>query len=194
LTKLNLQPNQLVKIGKLARLEKGRPFVFLGFLLNLDTGDIVDLLDNGKSYSESNIQLLTVLLYHYSLANPTQERGKLVKFGNLPGGHAYENAFAQRAVQPIERIFCDKPEELIIAARMIGGKLKSFGDASVHIQALPGIPIVYVLWGANEFPASANILFDESASCFLPTEDLAVLGEFTTQRLIEIKTITRNKE
>jgi len=41
------------------------------------------------------------------------------------------------------------------------------------------------LWEKGEFPASANVLFDESASHFLPTEDLAVLAEITTSRLKE---------
>jgi hypothetical protein len=63
----------------------------------------------------------------------------------------------------------------------------SFGDVSVQIFALKGIPLTYILWKTDEFPATANILYDESANSYLPTEDLAVLGEITTSRLIEAK-------
>jgi hypothetical protein len=65
----------------------------------------------------------------------------------------------------------------------LGGNARSFGEVSIEILALPPIPLVYILWGRGEFPASANVLFDKSASCFLPTEDLAVLAEITTIRL-----------
>ena len=73
------------------------------------------------------------------------------------------------------------------AAKLLGGVERSFGDASFEVEALKGIPLTYILWGAEEFPAVANILYDESASNYLPTEDLAVLGELTTSRLIQAK-------
>ena len=62
-----------------------------------------------------------------------------------------------------------------------------YGDASVEIMALKGIPLTYVVWGAEDFPASASLLFDETASHYLPTEDLAVLGEVTSIRLMETR-------
>jgi hypothetical protein len=54
----------------------------------------------------------------------------------------------------------------------------------VKIQALPLIPIVIILHSStSEFPASANMLFDSSASNYLSTEQLAMLGELTSARL-----------
>jgi hypothetical protein len=46
---------------------------------------------------------------------------------------------------------------------------------------------LYVLWLKEEFPASLTVLYDESASKYLPTEDLAVLTELTSSRLIKAK-------
>ena len=37
--------------------------------------------------------------------------------------------------------------------------------------------------GDDEFPAKANILFDDAAEHYLPTEDLAVLGEILAENL-----------
>ncbi len=129
--------------------------------------------------------MLSVLLLHYSQATQTPLTGNLVKFHDLPGGYAYERAFKQRAIQPVAEAFGASPLDLVAAASVFGGKQLAFGDASSEIPALEGIPITYVVWGEHEFPASANILYDSSACRYLPTEDLAVLGEFTTQRLIE---------
>lgn len=114
--------------------------------------------------------------------------GKLIKFKDVPGGYAYEEAFNQRAIKPIAEVFGEKPEELVKAALVLGGTKRSFGDTSAEITALAGIPLTYIVWGAEEYPASANILYDESASNYLPTEDLAVLGELVTAQLIQAKT------
>ncbi len=130
--------------------------------------------------------MLTVLLSHYSLAKPDPKTDRWIRFADLPGGHAYELAFKKRAMQPIERTFGSNPNSLVDSARKIGGSALGLADASVEIPSLEGIPLVYLLWRADEFDASANILFDETASYFLPTEDLAVLGEITTGRLMEV--------
>ena len=106
----------------------------------------------------------------------------------MPGGHAYERAYIQRAIDPITEAFGDSsPSELIEAAKLLNGMVLDFGDVAVEIPALQRIPLLYVLWLKEEFPASLRVLYDESASRYLPTEDLAVLTELTSSRLIKAK-------
>ena len=181
--KLNL-PKQTIE--KLQTLTETIRYDFLGFTLDLQKSVITDNFGQAaKNYSEWHIQLLSTLLAHYSTANPVPLSGKLVKFKDLPGGYAYEGAFIKRAIQPIAEVFGGNPQELHRAAALLGGKPLNLGDASVEIIALKGIPLTVILWGAEEYPASASILYDQSASNYLPTEDIAVLGELTTNRLIK---------
>jgi hypothetical protein len=189
LIKLSLQAQTLQKLTQLVNPQNGSSFDFLGFKLNLESGIISDKLNSNsmRDTSERYVQIFVALLCHYALANPTPLSGKLVKFKDLPGGYAYEGAFVQRAIQPIAEVFGEKPEELPKAARLLGGLRLNLGDSSVEINALKDIPLTYILWKKDEFPASATILYDESASNYLPTEDLAVLGELTTARLISAK-------
>jgi len=84
---------------------------------------------------------MTALLAHYSLAKETPKTGKLVKFKDLPGGYAFEHAFTQRAVNPIAQAFSIDPTKLVEAAKMFGGKRMEYGDVSVEISALEGIPL-----------------------------------------------------
>jgi hypothetical protein len=182
LTRLTLSADELARLERLACSDKKR-VEFLGYAVDLETGEAHDHLGKEAICSEGTLQLLTILLHHYSAANPVRRIGKLLKFRDLPGGHTYEAAFVQRAIKPIERTFGDKTATLVEAAKPLDGFELGYGDSSVEIPALKGIPIVYILWGRDEFPASATALFDESASSYLPTEDLAVLGELTTQRL-----------
>ncbi len=193
MTKLNLQAEQLEKIRHLVKVGKDHVYQFLGYALDVETSEFHDLLEKGTVHSEWGVQIMTALLVHYSLASETPKSGKLVKFKDLPGGYAYEHAFIQRAVNPIAQVFGDKPAELVEAAKLLKGKRLDYGDSSVEIPALEGIPIVYILWAAQEFSASANVLFDESASCFLSTEGLAGLGELTTHRLLKAQSILKEK-
>jgi hypothetical protein len=181
--KLNLDTQTL---QRLKRLTGTACYQFLGFTLDLEKTVIIDNLSQStNSLSDWAIQMFTVLLSHYSLAKPAVAPGKLIKFKDIPGGYAYEEAFNQRAVQPIAEVFGEKPQELPKAAKLIGGRQLSLGDASTEIPALKGIKLTYILWSSGEFPATASILYDQTASNYLPTEDLAVLGELTTNRLIE---------
>ena len=187
--KIDLQTQTLQKLRHLINPQKNNSYDFLGYTLDLETGAISDKLSSNPAgnLSDKQIQIIAILLSHYSLANPTPLSGKLVKFKDIQGGYAYEGAFNQRAIQPIAEVFGEDPEELPEAAKLLGGLRLNLGEFSVELTALKGIPLTYILWAAGEFPASASILYDKSASNYLPTEDLAVLGELTTNRLIEAK-------
>jgi len=176
----------LETLQKLKELTGTNRYEFLGFTLDNEKSTITDNLPHlVRNISQWVTQILTTLLHHYSLANPTKQTRTLVKYKDIPGGYAYEEAFTKRAIEPIAEIFGEKPKKLVEAANLLGGTELVLGDASIEIPALKGIPLTYILWGKEDFPASANILYDASASNYLPTEDLAVLGELSTLRLIE---------
>jgi hypothetical protein len=157
---------------------------FLGYTVELVSGRVYDRI---KSAYVKKPDTLYVLLAHYSEAEAVERVGRLIKFEELPGGYAYNEAFLRRAVSPLAQVLGGNPENLLKAAEMLGGTLLHYGDASVEIPALPLIPVIYVMWkGSEEFDASLSIFFDASASHYLPTEDLAVLAELTTCRLEKV--------
>jgi hypothetical protein len=192
--KLKLREEQLKKIKQLAKIGENNTCQFLGYSLDLETKQLHDLLQKNPTTNDWLLQNITVLLAHYSLANEVANTGKLIKFKDLPGGYAYEHAFSQRAIDPIAKAFGNASAELGEAAKLFGGKQLNYGDFSVEIPALEGIPIVYILWATPEFPATANLLFDESASNFLDTETLSCLGELTTHRLLKAQSILKEKK
>ncbi|MDA8188688.1 MAG: DUF3786 domain-containing protein, partial [Dehalococcoidales bacterium] len=65
----------------------------------------------------------------------------------------------------------------ICRCRKLRGSPESMGDLSYRFLALPYVPLAMVYWSGDEdFPAAAKVLFDESASHYLPTDALATLG------------------
>jgi hypothetical protein len=179
LDKWNLHENQIKTLsGRLGF--KRNDIEFLGYIIELESGKVYDKIMNCHVKNPITLYILSA---HYSQGKPIEIGGRLIKFRDLPGGYAYEGAFTKRAVSPIAEMFNEKLEMLIEVAKPLNGLKREYGDSSVEIPALPRIPMTYILWKSDEFPTSATVLFDTSASHYLPTEDLAVLAELTTTRL-----------
>lgn len=129
----------------------------------------------------------TLVLLHYLLtADGSAMADEWVAFRNLPGGLGYDAAFQGRANGRLVPAFGSNRAAFEAAARAIGGERLTFGDAAFAFRTLPRLWLAVVLYVADdEFPASARVLFDGSASRYLPTEDLAVLGGMLASRLIK---------
>ena len=128
-----------------------------------------------------------LLLLHYLLhADGAPMASRWIAFRNLPGGLGYAAAFEGRANRRLARAFGATRSAFEAASRSLAGEPLTFGDASFLFRVLPRLWLAVVLYVADdEFPASANVLFDASASHYLPTEDLAVLGGLLASRLIK---------
>lgn len=196
LVTLNLAPEQRLRLQNLAGTQNGEAFRFLGFSLNLQTGEFIDELQKGAADPEvSNPTMhhqITELLLEYSGAAKKILSRKQVKFRMFPGGIAYENAFLRKAVDPIAKIFAAQPELLVAAGVLLGGRKLELGQASVEISAFNLVPITYILWVDEELPPTANVLYDESANSYLNAEGLANLAELTTWRLILAQKLLKN--
>jgi hypothetical protein len=58
-------------------------------------------------------------------------------------------------------------------------------DVAAALHPFPRVPLLVIFWDKDEeFDASFQFLFDESAESFLDMEALAVLLEYTCQKLI----------
>jgi hypothetical protein len=127
-----------------------------------------------------------ILLLHYLIrADGNPLSGRWVAYKDIPGGLLYAGVFARRVTEPLQRRFGKSAESFKEAGLRLGGKPVEVGDASFILDAFPYVPLQYVLWeGDEEFPPSVQLLFDASADHYLALEDMVVLGQVTTGRLI----------
>ncbi len=127
-----------------------------------------------------------VLILHYlSLAKGTPLTSRIISYRDLPDGNIYLPSFTKRAIRPLIDNFGGNYEKLIQVANKLGGCQANYGDVSVVIGAFPHVPVFLVLWrGDEEFPIEANILFDSSISDYLYPEDINVLCQTITWKLI----------
>jgi hypothetical protein len=129
---------------------------------------------------------LTVLVLHYLVTSKAKTlRNKLITYRELPDGMVFYNAFRSIAIEPIAQEFGEDLDRFETHADALGGRKVKLGEIAFEFKIFPRVPVTYLLWGGDEeIPASANILFDESASEQLHTEDLAEVGEVITHHLI----------
>ena len=127
-----------------------------------------------------------VLILHYFIqAKGTAVTNKLINFRELPGGNVYYPTFCKRTVNPLMRYFGKEPTLLVNASQRLGGYETDYGDTAVTINAFSRVPITLILWqGDDELAPQLNLLFDATISDYLESEDITVLCENLTWRLI----------
>ncbi len=128
-----------------------------------------------------------ILALHYLLGcDRTKLTGNLISFAQAPGGEVYYSAFKKRSIDRLTETFGDDPESLTRAGASLGGEPLKMATAAVKLSVFPMIPVVALIWqGDDEVAPAANLLFDESATRILATEDLAVVASSVVARLIK---------
>ncbi len=126
-----------------------------------------------------------LILHYFTTAKGTPPGNKLITFQELPEGSMYSPTFAQRTINPLTRYFGDDPDKLPEVSRDLGGEKTNFGDVAVTINAFSHVPITILFWkGDEELTPQGNILFDATITDYLATEDITVLCEIITWKLI----------
>jgi hypothetical protein len=115
----------------------------------------------------------------------TQPKGELIPYKEIPGGMPYAGVFQKRVVNPLIEGFGKTPEKFLRSGLAMEGKEAAFGDVSFSLEVLPRVSLTFVFWtGDEEFPPSIQVLFDRAIDRYLSLEDVVVLGEMTSKRLI----------
>ncbi|MEW6376134.1 MAG: DUF3786 domain-containing protein [Thermodesulfobacteriota bacterium] len=129
-----------------------------------------------------------ILILHYlTQATGAPYTNQLITYGQIEGRTFYCPVFVKRNLEPILSCFGDRPELLVDVAQKFGGKRTNYGDVSVSIDAFPMARIFIIIWrGDDEVPHGGNILFDGNIKNYLASEDVCVLTEILTWRLINL--------
>ncbi|MFC1993327.1 DUF3786 domain-containing protein [Chloroflexota bacterium] len=154
-----------------------RQVITLGYLNRLYKITLPDI-EVALKDSEEPVPLRDkILVLHYFIqAKGTPVSKKLKAYKELPGGELYLPTFFKRAIKPIVDHFGEEPHRLLDIAGMLGGRKADYGDMAVTINAFSRVPVTLVLWGGDEELApQGNILFDNTVSDYLTTDDINML-------------------
>jgi hypothetical protein len=115
------------------------------------------------------------------------EQGKRLSYNEIPWGSVYYRNFEGRCLKRCARVFgkdIKKFAETIENNPNLRAEALNIGDASYRLEFINGLYISIILWGADdEFPPSAQLLFDDNLIFAFTAEDLVVASEVLTDRL-----------
>lgn len=137
--------------------------------------------------SECSVYDAGMLLYYLREADGTPIADTWIGYRELPGGNFYSQAFQGYSGDRLAHIYGEQPEKYTIAARALEGMhLTALPGNAYAFLPLPRIRLATILYpGDEEFPARATVLFDASASHYMTTDGLALLGAGLVGRLIQ---------
>lgn len=176
-----LDPEEVCRRA-LVEHREGRYLVpFLTELLQVDP--VAERVREGEGEAPTDLAVVSVV---YLLeARDLPRRSQWVREVDLRGGAMFFQGPHALKVEPLERRFGGDPQGFLEAGRRWGGLPRPFGDAAFEVRALPRVPLVYVLWAADEeFPARVRVLFDATADQQLPLDALWGLVGEVTERLL----------
>jgi len=157
--------------------------VYLNRDYNISFPDVKIVLLNSSEHVELRDQI--IILHYLTNSKGTPPSNKLITFREFSEGAIYYPSFFKRSIQPLINHFGQSPESMIQSGQDLGGTRTNLGDVSIIVPALPRLPITYVLWcGDDELPPNANILFDRNVLDYLPVEDIVVLSQTITWKLV----------
>jgi hypothetical protein len=145
-----------------------------------------------QSGREASTGVQALLLYYFTTADGAPIEGRWASFADLPGGRFYNRAYQGYTGGELARAFGNRLDRFEEAARAAGGTPQPVGGAGAQdaarafaFQPLPRLPLLAICWqGDEDFPSSYQVLFDASASHYLPIDVCAILGSMLTRRLI----------
>jgi hypothetical protein len=143
---------------------------------------------NGRKDSPS-IELRLMILQYLVQAKELSLAGKWVTEKELKNGEMFYRGVHSLDMfkNPLEEKFGHCPDDFLQAGLSIGGIEVDYGDAGLRFQVLPRIPVLFVLWGADdEFPAKVNILFDPTIEHHLALDTIWGLVRVITFKLLEV--------
>ena len=147
------------------------------------TGEIT-----GEGEREIPVTERLTIMHHLRYCKSFAEEGsKMVPFREIREAAVFEKAYERSALEPLKKHFAGRSQELLKAGLELGGIREKYGDVSLTLHAFPKIRLAYIFWdGDEEFPPSANILFQDTIAQWTHPESVPTLAQIGTERLIHV--------
>ena len=127
----------------------------------------------------------SLILTYLANADGTPPSGRWIGFRDLPDAMFYVQAFQGYSGGRLARELPGGVQGFRRAAESLRGQPLELGSASYAFEVLPRLQLAVAYWeGDEEFPAQAQILFDQSASRYMTTDGLAILGSQLVGQLL----------
>jgi hypothetical protein len=142
-----------------------------------DTGPI--------SEGDPSIDLQVIILTYLVNARDIPLADRLVAVGSLKGGKCFFQGPHSFPLDPLIEQYGRDSKAFLDRGLSVGATQENYGDVSLRFLALPRVPVVMVLWGADEeFPPRLSVVFDATVDQHLPLDAIYGLVTEICRRMI----------
>ena len=160
-------------------------FDFLARPYYITWPELIAFSRGGQEPCSADLQGL--FLTYLSMADNTPATANWIAFRELPDGWLYHQAFQGYSGDALAAALGNDVERLGRGATALDGRRISLGDAGYVFTVLPKVHLAIVYWlGDDEFPPSAQVLFDAAAGHYLSTDGLAIVGSRLVHGLLKV--------
>jgi hypothetical protein len=111
------------------------------------------------------------ILWYLINAKDIPLSGELIKPVNLKGGQLFFRGTHELPLKRVAEQYTDNITQFLARGKQLHGEPLKYGDASVRLLPFPRIPIIVILWRADEeFPARADLLLDSTCELHMPLD------------------------
>ena len=139
--------------------------------------------DDGTAPPSLTQSLILTYLYQSDGMPPVD---RWMGFRELPNGLFYAQAFQGYTGAVLVRDLRGDVAAFKQASEKLHGAPLAIGSAGYVFSVLPRIKLAVIMWaGDDEFPAQAQVLFQETASHYLMTDGLAIVGSLLVGQIVK---------
>jgi hypothetical protein len=186
-----IDPLTLAETAEAHYVSDGVPRIKIPFLHSWFSLDLVPYrLRAGHEVVDTLPMKVLVLLHLITAAEnkgtAVRVMGQWIDCRSLQHGAVLGAHFSRAVDQMLRKYFSLGSDRTLAQALKWGGRPVEMGDEGFVFKFFPRLPMVLMHWrGDNEFAPYSKILYDVSASNYMPTHGLVALTEFLLQRLSE---------
>lgn len=151
------------------------------YRISLETG-VITACDGGAASETEKLNIYTLFNY---IRDDARFRGNWLPFRDIRGANVFDSAFQRGVNDAVAQSFSGHAAELRAALADLGGSDIGVGDVGFEVPCFAEIPLRLLFWdGDDEFPAQANMLFDEGVVDFIHVESLVSIATECLSRLL----------
>ncbi len=169
----------------------GIPRLVIPFLTSWFTLDLIPYRLRAEHQLFDTLTMKVLVLQY--LITAAENQGSAVRLMNqwidsrsLQHGAVLGAHFAKSTMELLSSFFAAGRDTVLARTLKWGGRPNDLGDSGFTFYIFPRLPVAFIHWKEDEeFPAYSKILYDVSASNYMPVHGLTALTDFLIHRLSE---------
>ncbi|HMK35928.1 MAG TPA: DUF3786 domain-containing protein [Desulfomonilaceae bacterium] len=186
-----IDPLTIAETCEAAYKSDGIPRVVIPFLHSWFVLEFVPYRIRAEHEPVDTLAMKVLVLQHFiaaaeNLGTAVRVMGQWIDIRTLRHGSVMGAHFAKKTSDLLGKFFSLEKETKISRVLQWGGRPIDLGDEGYLFKFFPRLPVAFVYWTQDEeFAPYSKILYDVSASNYMPTHGLAALTEFLIHRLAD---------